>query len=296
MNPLKCKACFEEYHSTTRRPRALPCGHSYCEPCLGVLKKNQTIKCTTCRREHSVDNIENLMIVYDLIELHDDKQAKNLATLKPVLFHIKIVILTTTTTQSSMVHHGFSCNECAANSIQGVRYCCLVCNNYDICNACETKGEHGHHAKLKIPKIVSWIQIDGNSGILESSGITESGYGPEMLLTTDDNCWNPQDLPRNFNNWYLLLDLKSSYTVTSIAIRNFGDTRHDITKFKLESSTNKCNWIIAGKTFVAESSTNKYQHFGYFHGRGRYWKFTVLTTTDGWQPWLVYLGLVGYKN
>ena len=34
-------------------------------------------------------------------------------------------------------HWGTSCNKCRCNPIQGIRYKCAICSNYDLCSKCE---------------------------------------------------------------------------------------------------------------------------------------------------------------
>ena len=54
----------------------------------------------------------------------------------------------------SFVFFGVQCDGCNAKPITGVRYKCLSCENFDLCEACESKGVHQHHvfAKLKSPE------------------------------------------------------------------------------------------------------------------------------------------------
>jgi len=40
------------------------------------------------------------------------------------------------------VHRGVTCDSCGASPIVGVRFKCTVCPNFDLCKACEAKGEH----------------------------------------------------------------------------------------------------------------------------------------------------------
>jgi hypothetical protein len=50
----------------------------------------------------------------------------------------------------SAEHFGVVCSACAMSPISGARYKCMVCINFNLCEACETKGEHpGDHALMK---------------------------------------------------------------------------------------------------------------------------------------------------
>ncbi|KAL1458458.1 hypothetical protein WDU94_008610 [Cyamophila willieti] len=47
-------------------------------------------------------------------------------------------------------HEGVTCDICD-QPIQGFRYKCLGCHDYDLCSKCEAKGLHGEHFTLRIP-------------------------------------------------------------------------------------------------------------------------------------------------
>jgi hypothetical protein len=40
------------------------------------------------------------------------------------------------------VHSNIRCDGCGQFPLVGVRYKCTVCNDYDLCSACEAKGQH----------------------------------------------------------------------------------------------------------------------------------------------------------
>lgn len=56
------------------------------------------------------------------------------------------------TPSSDVEHLGFICDGCEATPIIGVRYKCVNCPDFDICEKCEANGVHSHHAFLKIRK------------------------------------------------------------------------------------------------------------------------------------------------
>ncbi|XP_042242759.1 uncharacterized protein LOC121879965 isoform X2 [Homarus americanus] len=51
-NPLECKVCFTEYDDELRRPRNLPCGHTFCTHCITDTLGNGSLTCPNCRKEH----------------------------------------------------------------------------------------------------------------------------------------------------------------------------------------------------------------------------------------------------
>jgi len=50
-----------------------------------------------------------------------------------------------------VLHQGVTCDGCQMSPIQGIRYKCIECFNFDICEGCEIKGIHPlNHGLLKI--------------------------------------------------------------------------------------------------------------------------------------------------
>jgi len=54
--------------------------------------------------------------------------------------------------QSLQIHEKIACSSCSFNPIVGIRYKCTVCQNYDLCDYCETRNVHSEHIMLKIRK------------------------------------------------------------------------------------------------------------------------------------------------
>ena len=46
--------CLTAFDDTSRRPRNLPCGHTFCTVCVNGLKAEGQVTCPTCRRTHAV--------------------------------------------------------------------------------------------------------------------------------------------------------------------------------------------------------------------------------------------------
>ena len=53
------------------------------------------------------------------------------------------------TKQDGEVHYGVSCDGCDG-SVQGFRYKCMVCPDFDLCSLCEAKGLHPGHNMIRI--------------------------------------------------------------------------------------------------------------------------------------------------
>lgn len=48
------------------------------------------------------------------------------------------------------VHENIICDGCKANPVIGVRWKCLVCDDFDLCDACHSSGSHSQHQMLQI--------------------------------------------------------------------------------------------------------------------------------------------------
>ena len=46
--------------------------------------------------------------------------------------------------QNNYIHENYFCNMCGASPIKGIRYHCLECNNFDLCEKCEAIINHEH--------------------------------------------------------------------------------------------------------------------------------------------------------
>ena len=53
--------------------------------------------------------------------------------------------------EKEIVHNGIKCNICGKENIEGIRYLCGVCDNFNLCQECEKINGEGHnHPLLKI--------------------------------------------------------------------------------------------------------------------------------------------------
>jgi len=66
----------------------------------------------------------------------------------------------------TVVHHGVTCDGCHASPIQGIRWKCSVCADYDLCETCMKAGTHKEHSFLQIHRQRSYwnaCRRDSNS-------------------------------------------------------------------------------------------------------------------------------------
>lgn len=67
------------------------------------------------------------------------------------------------------VHIHVQCDLCGKRNIEGSRFKCAVCHDYDLCEACEAKAEHAHpmlkirHPGMNPVKIITILDEDGPS-------------------------------------------------------------------------------------------------------------------------------------
>jgi len=52
--------------------------------------------------------------------------------------------------QEGKTHHGVTCDACEKQPIEGYRYKCVVCDDYDLCGSCEAAGRHPGHNMMRI--------------------------------------------------------------------------------------------------------------------------------------------------
>ncbi|XP_035658069.1 uncharacterized protein LOC118403460 [Branchiostoma floridae] len=136
----------------------------------------------------------------------------------------------------------------------------------------------------------SWVVDSTGTPWAPGNGVT---YDAAKALDGDtETFWNPQGV---WANWYIVLDLTASHTITRVAVNNYGDTIHDIADFTMQNSQveSPYNWEDVVTVTTVQGGTSQRQEFGGFQGTARYWRFLVTETHSGWQPWLKELDLYG---
>ncbi|CAL4113710.1 unnamed protein product [Meganyctiphanes norvegica] len=69
MESIKCEICFHPFNIIKRRPRCLPCGHSFCSLCLKEIVNQNIITCPTCRQFYEIDQLKEIPINYSVEKL-----------------------------------------------------------------------------------------------------------------------------------------------------------------------------------------------------------------------------------
>ncbi|XP_078603389.1 uncharacterized protein LOC144877355 [Branchiostoma floridae x Branchiostoma japonicum] len=150
----------------------------------------------------------------------------------------------------------------------------------------------------------AWLAQDP-SWVVDSAGtpsVSADGVVSDAAKTLDGNIltiWNPQGIE---GDWYIVLDLTMPYTLTSIALNNYGDTTHDVRAFKLQKSHipdgSLRNWqdVVTVTDVEGGNLFHHRQEFGGFEETSRYWRFVITRTYSGYQPWLRELNLYAMSD
>ena len=60
-------------------------------------------------------------------------------------------------------HENIFCNSCKKNNIKGIRYKCISCYNYDLCDICESQKIHNYHFFIKINNSIEFTNFMKNN-------------------------------------------------------------------------------------------------------------------------------------
>jgi hypothetical protein len=104
---------------------------------------HSNIKCDGCG-QHPIYGARYKCTVCHDFDLCSACEAKNLHPGSHPLLKLK-------EPRRNDIHHNIICDGCNVTPIQGVRYKCSVCPDYDLCATCEAKGQHPvNHALIKM--------------------------------------------------------------------------------------------------------------------------------------------------
>ena len=68
-----CGCCSEQYDSANHKPKALPCGHTFCEDCLKQILSKMKI-CFICHLELGNSSVEEYLTNFALIPIDEEKR------------------------------------------------------------------------------------------------------------------------------------------------------------------------------------------------------------------------------
>lgn len=72
MNQQECKVCLLKFNKEDKRPRYIPCGHTFCSCCLEELLKDSSLACHICKVEHTASDITQFPVALLIEELIGD--------------------------------------------------------------------------------------------------------------------------------------------------------------------------------------------------------------------------------
>ena len=61
--------------------------------------------------------------------------------------------------------------------MEGFRYKCIQCPDFDLCATCESKGLHPDHCMIRLPVPVSWVS-GVHSEVINPSGVQSEVINP----------------------------------------------------------------------------------------------------------------------
>ncbi|XP_067942161.1 uncharacterized protein [Watersipora subatra] len=170
---ITCGICLQ----LVSDPRALTCGHTYCLPCLkGFQGSTERAECPLCRTmtvpgKQDLDLLPVNKLASDLVKLvhtydpsskeppvkwEPKKEAprparterrQGVEQMLEMLQRLQLDRRERSSERpsgpppsgSDVVHKHITCDECRRDNIKGHRYKCGICEDYDLCEACEAK-------------------------------------------------------------------------------------------------------------------------------------------------------------
>ena len=68
---IECVICTEDFNNTTRKPKVLPCGHSFCRSCLKSCFTRGMLNCCVCRDPFRRASAKLVPVNRGMVELLD---------------------------------------------------------------------------------------------------------------------------------------------------------------------------------------------------------------------------------
>ena len=75
---LECGVCYTKYNENDRKPKSLPCGHTFCNICVEKMyKSGEGIRCPLDQKRFRVEDISKIPINYAFLEMIQDEIKEN---------------------------------------------------------------------------------------------------------------------------------------------------------------------------------------------------------------------------
>ncbi|XP_037776336.1 E3 ubiquitin-protein ligase TRIM7-like [Penaeus monodon] len=137
-NTAICQVCFTCYDSEAKRPKILPCGHTFCSQCLlNITERNYgSIVCPLCKRKTVVTDLSQLTTNFSILDLTPDDQQEVQPTSKASARAEQRLPLSAGICDDHGQHKLFKCKSCD-------KWICHVCtvleHPLDKCNIISVK-------------------------------------------------------------------------------------------------------------------------------------------------------------
>lgn len=175
MATTKCEICFLGYDLSSRRPRCLNCGHSFCTSCLYKLVDDATLTCPTCRKVHNINDVNDIPINFSIeamistIEENEDNEetakCKDSSSVEAEI-DINILVKTKETKYDELcikhnseilfyclTHNCGICKECTVDD-HSKAHCTVITSEEEIT---DTKLHHEDELNTEIRKCAEFI-------------------------------------------------------------------------------------------------------------------------------------------
>mmetsp|Transcript_25818 Transcript_25818/g.29492 ORF Transcript_25818/g.29492 Transcript_25818/m.29492 type:complete len:1017 (+) Transcript_25818:302-3352(+) len=103
-----------------------------------------------------------------------------------------------------VVHQYVTCDECDAHNIEGIRYKCAICRDFDLCEKCEVTSSHDHpFLKIRKPEhaprmLIAVIDDEQNPPTGEDGNFFQ-GFFDRFMARASGNGFSPRwSRPRGF--------------------------------------------------------------------------------------------------
>ncbi|XP_066264290.1 uncharacterized protein [Branchiostoma lanceolatum] len=140
----------------------------------------------------------------------------------------------------------------------------------------------------------SWV-VDSSGTPWVTGGVT---YDAGKTLDGDTGTfWNPLGTAQ-YSSQNMVLNLRLPYSLTQVALNNYGDVVHDVSAFTLQKSQVGIPYVWEDVLSVpnVQAGTSQRQEFDGFQETAQHWRFVVTQTASGWQPYLRELDFYGIPD